>query len=245
MAFQDHFSTQAKTYAQARPHYPAGLFEELARLAPGRTLAWDAGAGNGQASVALAAHFERVIATEPSEAQLAAAVPHPRVEYRRSAELLPGAAGGSVDLVTVAQAAHWFDRPAFYAEARRVLRPGGVIALWVYELCHITPEIDAVVYRFYKGPIGPYWPPERRHTETGYREFEFPFAEFPFPSFAMEHDWTLSEFAAYLRSWSAVNRFSKEHRRDPVDALEAELAPLWGGDARRISWPLSGRIGRV
>lgn len=245
MKFQDHFSTQARTYAKARPHYPAALFAELAGLAPGRTLAWDAGAGNGQASVALAAHFEHVIATEPSEAQLAAAMAHPRVEYRRSAELLPGAEDGSVDLVTVAQAAHWFDRSAFFAEARRVLRPAGVIALWTYELCQISPEIDAAVFRFYKGPIGPYWPPERRHTETGYREFEFPFAEFPFPHYEMEHDWTLAGFAAYLRSWSAVNRFLKEHGRDPVVDLEAELAPLWGKDARRISWPLSGRIGRV
>lgn len=245
VSFQDHFSTQAATYAKARPTYPAALFGELARLAPGRTLAWDAGTGNGQAAVALAAHFEQVIATEPSAAQLTQAVAHPRVSYYQSAETAPMIETGAVDLVTVAQAAHWFDRSGFYAEVKRVLGPGGAVALWTYELCSIAPEIDTAVNRFYRGPIGPYWPPERRHTETGYREFDFPFAELPFPSFAMEHEWILAEFTAYLRSWSAVVRFKQARGFDPVAPLEAELASLWGNGMRRIRWPLSGRIGRL
>lgn len=245
MSFKDHFSTQAAGYAKARPTYPPALFAELARLAPGRTLAWDCGAGNGQASVGLAEHFEHVVATEPSAAQLAVSTPNPRIDYLQSAELAPGIADGSADLVTAAQAAHWFDRPKFYAEVKRVLRPGGVVALWTYELCSITPEIDGLVHRFYRGPIGPYWPPERSHCETGYREFEFPFAERPFPTCAMALEWTLGDFTKYLRTWSAVVRFIKEQGHDPVVALETELAPLWGGGSRRISWPLSGRIGRV
>lgn len=245
MSFKDHFSTQAATYAKARPTYPPALFAELARLAPGRALAWDAGTGNGQAAVALAAQFERVVATEPSAAQLAQAVPHGRVTYHQSAETAPMLADGSVDLVTVAQAAHWFDRPKFYLEVKRVLRPGGVVALWTYGLCVISPEIDATVYRFYNGPIGPYWPAERHHPETGYRELDFAFAEQPFPATAMELNWTLAEFTAYLRSWSAVTRFIKDRGIDPVPALEADLAPLWGGNARKVSWPLAGRLGRV
>ena len=245
MSFQDHFSTQAAIYAKARPTYPPALFAELARRAPGRTLAWDAGTGSGQAAVALAQHFDRVVATEPSAAQLAQAVPHPGVSYHQAAETAPGLIAASVDLVTVAQAAHWFDRPKFYAEVKRVLRPGGVLALWTYELCTIAPDIDAAVLRFYRGPIGPYWPAERRHTETGYREFEFPFPETPFPRFAMEHAWTVEEFMAYLRSWSAVVRYAKANGADPVAALEQELAPRWGGGSRKISWPLSGRLGRI
>jgi SAM-dependent methyltransferase len=195
--------------------------------------------------VALAVHFARVVATEPSAAQLAQAAPHPRVTYHQSAETAPVLGDASVDLVTVAQAAHWFDRPKFYAEVKRVLRPGGVVALWTYELCSITPEIDAAVGQFYKGPIGPYWPPERLHCESGYRELDFPFAEQPFPVFAMELEWTLAGFTAYLRTWSAVARFSKEQGFDPVAQLETELIPLWGGKTRIVSWPLSGRLGRV
>lgn len=245
MKFQDHFSTQAADYAKARPTYPAELFAELARLAPARGWAWDAGSGNGQAAVALAEHFEQIAATEPSEAQLAAAQAHPRVSYHRSAETAPMLADASVDLVTVAQAAHWFDRPRFYAEVQRVLRPDGVVALWTYALCHIAPEIDAVVGRLYSEIVGSYWPPERVHTETGYRDFEFPFAEFPFPKFAMELDWTAAAFLAYLRTWSSVARYQKAHAgADPVAMIEPELCALWGDSARRVRWPLSGRIGR-
>ena len=245
MSFKDHFSTQAAVYAKARPHYPPVLFAELAGLAPGRALAWDCGAGNGQASVGLARHFAQVIATEPSAAQRAEAVPHPQVVYLPGAELAPGMADHSVDLVTAAQAAHWFDRPKFYAEVRRVLRPGGVVTLWTYGLSVIDPVINAPILAFYDGEIGSFWQPERRHCETGYREFEFPFAEMPFPKAVMELHWTLTEFAAYLRSWSAVNHYSKAHGHDPVTALEAQLTPLWGNSPRRVTWPLSGRIGRV
>ena len=123
MNFEDHFSTQAAGYARARPLYPPALFAALADLAPGRSLAWDCGAGNGRASLALAAHFDRVFATEPSAAQLAGAVPHPLVKYQRSAELVPEVAAGSVDLVTAGQTAHWFDRPVFFAEVRRGAAP--------------------------------------------------------------------------------------------------------------------------
>jgi SAM-dependent methyltransferase len=244
VGFQDHFSTQATRYAEARPRYPSALFAELARLAPGRTLAWDAGTGNGQAAVALAGHFERVVATEPSVAQLAHAAVHPRVAYHRSAETAPMLSDATVDLVTVAQAVHWFDRAIFYTEVKRVLRSGGVLAIWAYELCHVSPEIDEIMQRFYRGPIWPYWPAERRHVEAGYRDFDFPFDEISFPTCMMEHKWSLAELVAYLRTWSSVVRYTRESGVDPVAALERELAPLWGAGIRKISWPLAGRVGR-
>lgn len=247
MSFKDHFSTQAAGYARARPTYPPELFATLAALAPGKALAWDCGTGNGQAARGLAAHFERVVATEPSAAQLAQAVPHPRVTYQQSGETLTGVADTSVDLVTAAQAAHWFDRPAFYAEVRRVLRPGGVIALWSYGFCTITPAVDALVHKFYSQTVGPFWPPERVMVETGYRDFDFPFAEFSFPAVAMTHEWALDEFVEYLGTWSAVVRYRQANNVDPLLPLRVELAAAWGDapQKRRIVWPLVGRIGRV
>lgn len=247
MTFKDHFSSQASAYARARPTYPRAFFAELARLAPGHSLAWDAGTGNGQAAVALAEFFERVVATEPGAAQLAEATPHPRVSYHQAAERAPMLAEASVDLFTVAQAAHWFDRAAYYAEVRRLARPGAVVALWTYALCSVTPEVDAEIYRFYDEVVGPYWPPERVHVANGYRDFAFPFVELPFPPLSMELAWDLDGLVDYLATWSAVVRYRKDTGRDPLPDLRAVLLPLWGEpeQERRITWPLAGRIGRV
>jgi SAM-dependent methyltransferase len=245
MSFKDHFSTQAAVYAKARPHYPPALFAELARLAPGHGLAWDCGTGNGQAAVALAAHFDRVVATEPSSAQLAQAVAHPRVSYHAFAESAPVLADQSVDLVTAAQAAHWFDLGIFYPEVRRVVRPGGLLAIWNYGLCTISPEIDRVVTHFYSETVGPYWPPERKHAETAYRLLDFPFPEMPLPALNLEVVWTAEEFATYLRTWSAVARFIKAQGHDPVTDLLSELVRAWGPAARPVIWPLGGRLGKV
>ncbi len=245
MGFQDHFSARAELYARARPSYPAALFADLARFAPGTRCAWDCGTGNGQAAVGLASCFESVIATDPSTAQLARAEPHPRVEYRLAAEAASGLPAESVDLVTAAQAAHWFDPSRFYAEVRRVLRTGGVLAIWCYGLCEISPEIDRLVAGFYRDGVGSYWPAERCHVEDGYRSLPFPFAEATFPPHVMERRWTLAEFGAYLGSWSAVERFHKANSTDPVRPLLSALAPEWGDTPRVVRWPLTGRIGRL
>ena len=244
MTFKDHFSRDSKAYADFRPKYPAELFAWLASVSPGDRLAWDVGTGNGQAAVALTAHFEHVFGTDPSEAQLLAAEQHPRVSYYVAAEE-DGLAGESTDLVTVAQALHWFDRPKFWDEVRRVLRREGVIAVWCYELQQVSPEVDAVINHFYRTTVGPYWTPDRKLVEDGYRSIEFPFAEFTPPAFSMTAEWTLEHQVGYLGTWSAVGKYRKEKDADPVELVLPELARVWGEGTRRVEWPLSVRAGRV
>lgn len=247
MEFRDLFSERATAYARARPVYPPALFSSLAVLAPGRELAWDVGTGNGQAARGLACHFRRVEATDASSSQLAEATPDPRITYRQAREANSGLPDRCVDLITVAQAAHWFTLDAFYAEALRVLRHGGVLALWCYGLCQITPEIDEVLDRFYAETIGPWWSPERRHVETGYRRLHFPLPELKFPECEMVHRWSLTNVIDYIGTWSAVGGYRRERGSDPLPQLAEELQPFWGPPAepREVRWPLSGRLGRL
>ena len=248
MSFADHFSGVSAGYAAFRPRYPDALFDFLADAAPAREAAWDCATGNGQAALGLARHFARVIATDASDAQIAHATPHPRVTYRVAPAEASGLGDRSVDLVTAAQAVHWFDRPRFWAEVRRVLRPGGgVIAVWTYWFFSIAPELDAIVQRFYKETVGPFWPPERKLTEDRYRTIDFPFTEFAVPQFTIEQPLTLDDVAGYIRTWSATRGFVQHHGRDPVETLVADLAPAWGDPRtpRFARWPVAVRAGRI
>ena len=242
--FKDHFSKTASSYARFRPRYPAALFEWLAGVAPGHALAWDAGTGNGQAAAALAKHFDRVIATDPSAEQIANAAPHARVTYRVARAESSAVATGSCDLVTAAQALHWFDPPVFFAEANRALRPGGVVAVWVYIDPHLVEPDVSAAFRDYAERIHPYWPPERAMTDDGYRSLAFPFDELNAPAFEMELVVTLEDCVGYLRTWSSTQRYLQRHGHDPVDEAERQLAQTWPrGERRTLRWPLHVRAG--
>lgn len=247
MSFADHFSGVSAAYAAFRPHYPDALFDFLAQAAPARNAVWDAGTGSGQAAVGLARRFTRVIATDASRSQIEHATPDPRIDYRVCAAEACDLDDRSVDLVTAAQALHWFDRPRFWAEARRVLRPNGVIAVWTYVMLEIAPPIDEIVRRFYHDVVGPFWPPERRITEERYQTIEFPFAEFVAPGFVIEQAVTLDDIAGYVRTWSATRAFIKQRGADPVERLVAELGPAWGApqQSRVARWPVAMRVGRA
>jgi len=245
--FIDHFASVSSGYAAFRPTYPPALFRWLAAVAPAQQRAWDCATGTGQSAGALAEHFSEVIATDASASQLAAAEPHLRVHYRLAAAEHSGLEPAGIDLVTVAQALHWFDRPRFFAEVERVLRPGGVLAVWCYGIATVEGEqVDALLQHLYHQIVGPYWPAERSLVENGYRDLSLPFESLPAPSFAMTSEWSLEQLAGYVATWSASARYRADRGRDPLEEIRAPLAAAWGVGSlqRKLQWPLSLKLAR-
>ena len=229
--FKDHFSGHAADYAVARPGYPDELFAALARLCPSRDRAWDCATGSGQAANALAEHFTTVVATDASAEQLAQAGAHRKVRYHVATAEDPAIEAGSVDLITVAQALHWFDVDRFFATAKNVLRPGGVLAYWCYGFCAIEPACDAIVRAMYDR-LEAFWPPERAIVEAGYRDIAPPFASLPLATFRMQESWTGGQMLRYVHTWSAYQRAKRGRAESPLADLEANLIERWGGSRR-------------
>ena len=244
MKQRDYFSSCSSQYAQFRPRYPKQLFAWLASVTKAQERVWDCACGNGQASVDLAEHFQEVHATDLSAEQIANAQAHPRVRYRQGLAEANGLPDNFVDLVTVAQALHWFDLPRFYQEARRVARPGALLAVWCYGVCEIPADRgNTELQHFYSTIVGPYWTAERRLVETGYQTLEFPAPEVQPPAFAMQLQWSLEQLLGYVSSWSATARYQKERGEDPVPQLRSALQPHWGASeqAHAVAWPISVR----
>lgn len=244
-SFKDHFSGHSSSYAEYRPTYPGGLFSFLADCCSRHHLAWDCATGNGQAARALTPYFQQVIASDASEAQLQAADSHPKIEYRIAKAEASGLDENTIDLITVAQAMHWFDIPAFLDEVQRVLTAGGVLAIWSYERCLVDSACDEMINEFYADIVGPCWPPERALVEEGYRSIELPMPMISAPEFAMQIHWTVDEMLGYLRTWSASQRYLKENGSDPASLIEERLCKAWGEGSRKVTWPLNLKIGRA
>jgi SAM-dependent methyltransferase len=247
MNFKDHFSKQSADYAKYRPHYPTALFEYLASLAPARKVAWDCGAGSGQAALGLAPYFDLVIATDPSEKQIHHAAAHEKIKYVVAPAEHTDIAPQTVDLIAVAQALHWFDFARFYAEARRVAQPRGIIAVWFYNLLHTEPAVTEIINEYYFDIVGAYWPPERKLIEEEYRTIPFPFVETKTPAFNLEAEWNLHELIGYLNTWSATQKYISENGGNPIENIFARLATAWGSaeNTKRIEWPLNLRVGKL
>jgi SAM-dependent methyltransferase len=246
--FKDHFSQQAAAYAAYRPHYPDALFDFVAGLTIEHRLALDCGTGNGQAAIGLAPRFEQVVATDPSDGQIQHATPRPNIEYRVAPAESSGLPSHSVNVVTAAQALHWFQPQAFFTEAKRVLVANGAIAVWGYgDPILDTKPLHETLHAFNRGLLEEYWPPERKLLLNGFREVPFPFDEVETPHFELGMHWSLSELAGYLRTWSATARYVMDRGTDPVADAERSLARDWGDPEipRVIRWPLYIRAGRL
>lgn len=247
MDFKDHFSGHAGLYAQARPHYPPALFDWIARAAPARELAWDAGCGNGQASVILANHFDRVVATDPSAQQIGNAEKHPRVDYRVEAAEHTSLLEQSADAIVVAQALHWFDLPRFIGEVRRVAKPGALLVALAYANCSVNAAVDRLIAHLYDDVLGAYWTPERRLVDEGYGSLALPFAQIVAPSLEMRMDWNAAQLLAYLSSWSAAQRYRQATGEDAIAAITDALRQAWGDpqQVRAVRWQLAIRAARI
>ena len=238
--FQDHFSNHSEDYARYRPTYPVELFRFLAELCPENHVAWDCATGNGQAAVKLAPFFPKVIATDASAAQISNAEKHANVEYRTVPAEASGIASASIDLITVAQAIHWFDTGRFYTEVKRVLKPSGIFTMWCYKFFEATPEIVETTQRFYFEVVYPYWPPERKILENLYRDVPFPFTRLETPAFYMAHHWNLNDLLGYVHTWSATQRFIKDNGTVPLQTLSEDLQAVWENpeEIKEFKWPI-------
>ena len=232
-AFKDYFSDNSADYGRYRPLYPDALFDYLKEIAPSTALAWDCATGSGQAARQLARRFARVIATDASADQIRNAKPADNITYRVAPAEDAPISDASVDLITVAQALHWFDIESFFREAKRVLKADGVIVVWTYNLLTIAPDLDALINGFYKDIVGNCWPAERVMVEDGYRHISFPFRKLPCPAFRMSASWSLDELLGYLGTWSAVKLYREKTGADPLDIIRPRIAEQWAAPDRR------------
>jgi len=239
---KDRFSAHANQYAQFRPTYPPELFEFIYKHVRHFDAAWDSGTGSGQAARELSKKFKKVFATDISAKQIEKAYLAENIFYSIANEH-SSLADHSVDLITVAQAAHWFDMEVFSREVERVLKRDGMIAIWGYGLLTINSEIDLRINHFYKMVIGDYWDKERRHVDERYANLYFPFHEISSPAFTITISWTLEDLRGYITTWSAVQNYVAKNHENPVDALMADIKNHWREERQIINFPLFLRLG--
>ena len=247
LSFKDNFSKQSESYLKYRPQYPDELYSFLAGVCKERQLALDCGTGNGQAAVSLAKHFDQVVASDPSEAQIKNAIHASNVSYKVLKAEYSWLENKSVDLITVANALHWFRFELFYKEARRILKDGGVLATWCYgSPIHMqSAEINEVIRKLHDDVLGNFWLPENRLVEQKYKTIPFPFTEIEHPDFTMEKELNENDLLGLFHTWSAVQRYKDSKKLDPVAFIEKDLKTAWGKEEKqKFKWELTLKLGR-
>ena len=242
---KDNFSSNSSDYARFRPTYPNELFEYLNSIVPFKRNAWDCGTGNGQVAFELAKTFDHVFATDISQSQIDNALQAENITYSLQPAERTNFPDQHFDLITVAQAIHWFDFDQFYAEVKRTAKPKAIIAVIGYGR-EISEEIDKVIRDFYSNTIGPYWDKERKYIDENYTTIPFPFTEIKTPQFVNILPWSLEHLIGYINTWSAVKHFIKEKGYNPVDILKTQIEPFWeNASIMQVKFPLLLRVGRI
>jgi ubiquinone/menaquinone biosynthesis C-methylase UbiE len=244
---KDLFSEQSKLYAQFRPTYPQELFDYIFQFVEDRKIAWDCATGNGQAATVLAEYFEKVEASDISEAQISNAIKKENIEYHIcSAESTPFS-NDSFDLVTVAQAYHWLNWKEFHNEATRVGKPNSIVAIWTYSTLFSGDEkVNALIHHFYRDITGPYWDKERKYVDEEYATVDFDFEELPSQKFQTVVKWHREQLEGFFQSWSAVRNYIKANNQNPVDLIKKDLVAVWSREEQKeFYFPVFLRLGRI
>ena len=243
---KDLFSTHANIYAAFRPTYPKELYDFIFSKLQAREKAWDCATGNGQVAGYLSDYFQEVFATDISQQQLDNAIKKDNIFYSVSSGEKTVFSDHQFDLITVAQALHWFDRDKFYDEARRVGKDGSLLAIWGYAFLNIQPDIDKIIMNFYSDVVGQYWDEARRLVEEEYQSLSFPFKEIESPKFNIKTTWTLDHLTGYLESWSATQKYMKVTGHNPLPEVLAKLEQVWKkGDSKPIRFPVFLKLFRI
>ncbi len=249
MEFEGYFNKQAPDYKAFRPDYPNALYEALADRLDRRERAWDAGCGSGQSTVKLADWFQEVTGTDISEEQISHAPTVANVDYHVGPAERAPLPDGSVDLISSAQAAHWFNLEEFYNEAKRVARPDGSsrIALWTYNLPSVNEDVDDVLTGYYKRTVGAFWPKQRRLVEKNYADLLFPFENKETLTFTMTKEWSVTQYLGFLHTWSATQLYKEKKQEDPVEKIRMELLKAWKwvDKNQTVSWPITCLVGKI
>lgn len=247
MSNQDHhanFSAQASYYVKYRPAYPQKMYDFILQQVNDRGKAWDCATGNGQVALVLASYFNQVIASDASQEQLDQARPHPNIIYQQAPAEKTPFQDHAFDLITVAQAIHWFNIEEFYKEVRRTARKNGIIAIIGYDRVQVEDEMDKEIHGFYENMFGRYFNQNRQIVDQRYATLPFPFEEIPSPTFYSEYEWTLDDLSGYFHSWSAVQKYKNEVAADPTVAIITRLEPYWG-EKRKVRFPVFLKMGKI
>jgi SAM-dependent methyltransferase len=241
------YSSEAAAYAHLRPTYPSGLFDYLSAVVPATQCAWDCATGTGQSAIQLAQYFDRVIATDESKEMIAQAPLHPKITYRVAEAEDSGLDAHAVDLVTIAAAIHWFDLNGFYAEVRRVLKPGAIIAAWTYYTPVFDNATNVLIQHLVHDILGSYWNERLHYVFDKFRSLPFPFESIDAPSFQSDMSWKLDDLLGYFETWSASLRYYEEHGVHASELIKKQLSQAWGhpNQSKDLFFPLYLRIGRV
>ncbi len=242
----NEYSVNPHLYLKIRPQYGTEIFEHLNKLSASNGVAWDCATGNGQAALQLSNYYDEVHATDANPQQLDYALKNPKISYYVASETNPRLSDNSVDLITVATAIHWLDRPTFYKEVERVLKPGGILAVWGYTGINIHPDIDPVLSEIIEEYLMPYYSDHIRLAFSGYKSLDFPYDTIQTPALKTQILYSFDDLLQYICTWSSTQKYIRQNQHSPIDLFLSKLKKSWGdlNCSKLMTWDFICHIGR-